>query len=100
MRCYSFTATDMGNVKDTFTTIQQEGSSLYKEKGSKFIGYAFHASSEEEAKIRLDEIRQEHHQSRHVCYAYILDFNGQLQRANDDGEPSHSAGTPILNQIF
>ena len=99
MRSFFVTFIDMGSIKDTYTTIQNEGSSLYKEKGSKFFGYAFHATSENEAKSKLDQIRQEHHQSRHVCYAYILDFDEQLQRANDDGEPSHSAGTPILNQI-
>ncbi len=89
----------MGDIKDTFTTILKEGTSLYKEKGSKFIGYAFHAANEEDAKIGLEEIRKEHHQSRHVCYGYILDLEEQIVRANDDGEPSHSAGTPILNQI-
>lgn len=72
---------------------------LYKEKGSKFIGYAIPCYSEEEAKILLDEWRKQHHQARHLCYAYRFGADMKVYRANDDGEPSNSAGTPILGQI-
>lgn len=89
----------MEHLNDAFITLKKEGESLFKDRGSKFYGYAFHAKTEEEVKNKLDALRAEHKQARHVCYAYILDTDGYVVRANDDGEPSHSAGTPILNQI-
>lgn len=84
---------------DIYSTIAQPGESIYKEKGSKFIGYCFHSKTEDEVKAILDDIHKQHHQARHVCYAYILDTEGKVFRANDDGEPSNSAGMPILGQI-
>lgn len=72
---------------------------MYKEKGSKFIGYAVACYSEQEAKQFLNEWRKAHHQSRHLCYAYRFGLNKDVFRANDDGEPSNSAGAPILGQI-
>lgn len=71
----------------------------YKEKGSKFIGLAAPCSSEEEAKKLLEEWKKQHHQARHLCYAYRLDITSGKYRANDDGEPSNSAGKPILGQL-
>ncbi len=84
---------------DTFLTIKTSSQGEYKEKGSKFIAFAFQVKTEEEIKERLDEIRKKYYDARHHCYAYQLGQEGKIWRANDDGEPSHSAGTPILNQI-
>ena len=76
---------------------QSEGQ--YKEKGSKFIGYAVACYSEEEAKEYLQSWRKAHHQARHVCYAFRFGADKKVFRSNDDGEPSNSAGAPILGQI-
>lgn len=74
---------------------------FYKEKGSKFLGYAFPVESEQEVKNHLENLWKEHHQARHVCYAFKLNAQEPFQeRANDDGEPSNSAGKPILGQIY
>ena len=72
---------------------------MYKEKGSKFIGYAVACYSEEEAKMYLDTWKKENHQARHLCYAYRFGVNQDVYRANDDGEPNNSAGAPIYGQI-
>ena len=71
----------------------------YKEKGSKFIGFAFPVQHEDEIKDHLNSIRKQHHSARHYCYAYQLGFLDIRSRSNDDGEPSNSAGMPILGQI-
>lgn len=84
---------------DTFLTIKEPSEGEYKEKGSKFIACAFQVRTEDEVKERLEELRKKYYDARHHCYAYQLGQNGELWRANDDGEPNHSAGTPILNQI-
>ena len=84
---------------DTFLTIKEPSEGEYKEKGSKFLAFAFQVRTEEQVKERLDELRKKYYDARHHCYAYQLGQNGELWRANDDGEPNHSAGTPILNQI-
>lgn len=86
-------------MQDTFLTIKQPSEGEYKEKGSKFLAFAFQVRTEDEVKERLDELRKKYYDARHHCYAYQLGQNGELWRANDDGEPNHSAGTPILNQI-
>ncbi len=85
---------------DTYHTIAREAEGLYKEKGSKFISYALLVYSEEEFKIRLDAIKKEHHNARHYCYAYMIGPDKACHRANDDGEPSGTAGKPIFNQIL
>lgn len=72
---------------------------IYKEKGSKFIGYAVACYTEDEAKIHLAEWKRMNHQARHLCYAYRFGLDKKVYRANDDGEPSNSAGIPILGQI-
>jgi len=82
-----------------YRTLKGLSEGLYKEKGSKFIGYAIPCYSGEEAKILLDEWRKQHHQARHLCYAYRFGADMKVYRANDDGEPSNSAGAPILGQI-
>jgi uncharacterized YigZ family protein len=86
-------------MKDFFFTLAKESESLYKEKGSKFIAIACRVDSIEEIKIKLEELRKSYYDARHHCYAYILGQEGQQVRANDDGEPNHSAGDPILGQI-
>jgi uncharacterized YigZ family protein len=83
----------------TYKTIGRPGLGEYKEKGSKFVGYTFRVQTEEEVATFIDELKREHLKARHHCYAYILDRNEQFFRANDDGEPSGTAGKPILGQI-
>ena len=87
--------------KDTYKTIDiVKGDSLYKEKGSKFIGYVFPISSEEEVKEYIDALKKKHHTARHWCYAWQLGVEEVRYRANDDGEPNNSAGQPIYGQIL
>lgn len=73
---------------------------LLKEKGSKFIGFAFPVNNVKELKNALEKIREEHPKATHHCYAFRLGINGENYRANDDGEPSGSAGLPIYNQLL
>ncbi len=73
---------------------------LLKEKGSKFIGFAFPVNNEAELKKALDKIKTEHPKATHHCYAFRIGLNGENYRANDDGEPSGSAGLPIYNQLL
>jgi uncharacterized YigZ family protein len=85
--------------QDIFLTIASPVEGLYKEKGSKFIALAYPVASEEDVKDALTQVRKQYYDARHHCYAYMLGEQGQHYRANDDGEPSHSAGDPILGQI-
>ena len=73
---------------------------LLKEKGSKFIGFAFPVNDERELKKSLEKIRTEHPKATHHCYAFRLGLEGENYRANDDGEPNGSAGLPIYNQLL
>lgn len=73
---------------------------LLKEKGSKFIGFAFPVNHETELKSALEKIRLEHPKATHHCYAFRMGLNGENYRANDDGEPSGTAGLPIYNQLL
>ena len=73
---------------------------LMKEKGSKFIGFAFPVNSESDIKDSLNQLKSIHPKATHHCYAYRLGINGENYRANDDGEPSGSAGLPIYNQLL
>lgn len=73
---------------------------LLKEKGSKFIGFAFPVHDETKLKNALEKIKTEHPKATHHCYAFRLGMNGENYRANDDGEPSGSAGLPIYNQLL
>ncbi|MDG1429446.1 MAG: YigZ family protein [Crocinitomicaceae bacterium] len=86
-------------MKSTYLTVNGRSEGLYKEKGSKFIGVCVPCASAEKAKELLAMIQKEHHQARHLCYAYRFGLNGDVYRANDDGEPSNSAGAPILGQL-
>lgn len=83
----------------SFYTIKEKGEGLYKEKGSKFLAFAIPVESIEQIEEALTGIRKRYHDARHHCYAYILGLEDQDYRANDDGEPNHSAGDPILGQI-
>lgn len=86
--------------KDTYKTIATASEEvLYKEKNSKFFGYAFPVTNEEEIKKILERLRKEHFSARHWCYAYQLGTEKIQYRANDDGEPNNSAGMPIYGQI-
>ncbi|MFC6997624.1 IMPACT family protein [Rufibacter roseus] len=86
-------------MEDTYRTIVAPVEGLYKEKGSKFIAKAYPVRSEEEVKEVLQALRKEYFDARHHCYAYLLGADKALYRANDDGEPNHSAGDPIMGQI-
>ena len=88
------------DIKDTYNTIDFTPEEiLFKEKNSKFFGYAFPLSTEEEIKPLIDNLRKQHPNAGHFCYAYQLGTNTISYRANDDGEPSNSAGMPIYGQI-
>lgn len=87
-------------ASDTYKTIDKPGKeTLYKDKGSKFYGYAFPVKNEEEIEQHLENLREIHHKARHHCYAWQLGKNYDRYRANDDGEPSNSAGMPIYGQL-
>jgi uncharacterized YigZ family protein len=85
---------------DTYKTISEESRGSYKEKGSKFLAFAFPVISEDEIKERLSELRKEYHDARHHCYAYRIGYEDPKFRINDDGEPSGTAGRPIYGQIL
>lgn len=86
--------------KDEFLTITDTpAEGFYSEKRSKFLAFAFHVTSEEEVKQYVAEFRKKYYDARHVCWAYMLGADRTDFRANDDGEPSSTAGKPILGQI-
>jgi uncharacterized YigZ family protein len=87
-------------IKDTYKTLDESVENiLFKEKNSKFFGYAFPVTSEIEVKTYLENLKTEHFSARHWCYAYQIGTEVIKFRANDDGEPSNSAGMPIYGQI-
>lgn len=83
-----------------FNTVSEENRIQYKEKGSNFISFIFPIKSEEDFKNRLTELKSEFPDASHHCYAFRLDKKGNLDRSSDDGEPSGTAGKPILNQLL
>ncbi len=85
---------------DTYHTIAGPAEGLYKEKGSKFLAFAFPVRSVEEVKQHLDRLRKEYFDARHHCYAYILGPRKDAYRVNDDGEPSGTGGRPIHGQLL
>ncbi len=87
-------------TEDKYKEVKSPKTGIYKEKGSKFIAYSFAVYSELEVKEKLEEVKKLEHAARHHCYAYILNADKSAQRANDDGEPSSTAGKPILGQIL
>ena len=86
-------------MPDSFKTISSLSEGIYKEKGSKFLSFAIPVKDLAEIKPILDNYRKEYYDARHVCYAYMLGAERNEFRANDDGEPSGTAGRPILGQI-
>ena len=86
-------------MSDTYKTIISEAEGLYKEKGSKFLSFAMPVSTAEQAKEIVKEYRKKYYDARHVCYAYMIGAERTDFRANDDGEPSGTAGRTILGQI-
>lgn len=87
-------------TNDTYKTIVKASDEvLFKDKNSKFFGYAFPVTSEDSVKLKLELLKKQHHSARHWCYAYQIGTENIMYRANDDGEPSNSAGMPIYGQI-
>ena len=87
-------------IQDTYFTIAEPSpEALFKEKNSKFFGYAFPITSEEEVKTHIENLKKQHFSARHWCYAYQIGTDKIQYRANDDGEPNNSAGMPIYGQI-
>jgi uncharacterized YigZ family protein len=84
---------------DTYKTILSSSGGIYKDRGSRFISFAFPVSDPEQVKPIIEKIRKEHHDARHHCFAYMIGQERLIWRTNDDGEPSGTAGKPILGQI-
>ena len=87
------------NIDSYKTIIQASKEGLFKDRGSKFYGYAFPVTNEEEIKEKIELLKKQHYNARHWCYAWQLGENYDHYRANDDGEPSNSAGMPIYGQL-
>lgn len=85
---------------DTYKTITSPAEGIYKEKGSKFLAFAIPVISEAEVKENVERLKKEYYDARHHCYAYILGHDKAVYRANDDGEPSGTAGRPIHGQLL
>ena len=86
-------------MTDSYTTINNIGEGFYAEKRSKFLAFAYHVETAEKAKILIQECRKKYYDARHCCWAYVLGPARDTFRVNDDGEPSSTAGRPILGQI-
>jgi len=86
-------------MKDKYLSIKEKSEGLYKEKGSKFLAFAYPVADEDSVKDILNNLKKQYYDARHHCYAYIIGADASQYRANDDGEPNHSAGDPILGQI-
>lgn len=89
----------MKGAEESFRVPAGNGEYSFKERHSRFIGLVRAARSQEEARMHLKEIRNQYADATHVCFAWVLGNKGEIQMASDDGEPAHSAGTPILNAI-
>lgn len=87
-------------MKDTYRTISAMSEGYFKDKGSKFMAYAYPVETEEESREILAMLKKEHHSARHHCYAWRIGTEEPAYRANDDGEPSSTAGKPILGQLL
>ncbi|PKP03060.1 MAG: YigZ family protein [Bacteroidetes bacterium HGW-Bacteroidetes-6] len=85
---------------DSFFTIEKSARAQFKDRNSRFIGLVFPVNTEEEIKEIQQQLRKEFYDARHHCFAWIIGFDGSSFRANDDGEPSGSAGKPIYNQLL
>ena len=89
----------MMEVQDQYKSIAAPSEGLFKDNGSRFLAFAYPVETEEEVKSIVAALRKEYHDARHHCVAYRLGYKGDVWRASDDGEPSGSAGRPILGQI-
>lgn len=87
-------------ITDTYRSIKENAEGLFKDKGSKFIAYAYPVDTEKEIKDIIQDLKKQHYSARHHCYAYRLGPKGEDYRANDDGEPSGTAGRPIHGQLL
>lgn len=87
------------NAFDAYQSIGGPSQGLFKDNGSRFIAFAFPVETEDEVKEHVSALKKEYHDARHHCFAYRLGYKGDVWRAADDGEPSGSAGRPILGQI-
>lgn len=87
-------------MNDSYNTISESSEGIFKDKGSKFIAYAYPILEEQEVKSIVAGLKKQHYDARHHCYAYRIGKNGIKWRANDDGEPSGTAGKPILGQLL
>ena len=90
----------MNQPGDVYKTIATPCSGVFKDKGSKFLAYAFPVNTAEEVKLHVQRLKKEYFDARHHCYAYRTGVRGEQWRANDDGEPSSTAGKPILGQLL
>ena len=88
------------SLPDSYLSVTQPAEGLYKDKGSKFIGYVFPVKDLEDIKEQINSLKELHPKARHICYAYRLGFTPEEARSHDDGEPAGSAGKPILNTIL
>ena len=86
-------------IRDSYKSVPRSAEGLFKDNGSRFISFAFPVETEDEVKSIVTDLKKKFHDARHHCYAYRLGYLGDKFRANDDGEPSSSAGRPILGQI-
>lgn len=86
-------------MEDTYKTIQSGAQGLFKDKGSRFLAFAFPVADEKQIKDQVNKLHRKYHDARHVCYAFRIGFKELNYRVNDDGEPSGTAGKPILGQI-
>ena len=84
---------------DTYLTIEKPAEAIFKDKGSKFLAFAYPVENDQQIKEILNQLKKEHHTANHHCYAYRLGADKMNFRANDDGEPNNTAGKPILGQI-
>jgi putative IMPACT (imprinted ancient) family translation regulator len=85
--------------EDSYQSILQRAEGIYKDKGSKFLSFAIPVCSVDEAKMVLQSFRANYHDARHICYAYIIGYDNPIVRSSDDGEPSGTAGKPMLAQL-
>ena len=86
-------------MKSTYRTIERSGEGIYKEKGSKFLAFAFPVYQLIEVKLHLDELKKKHYNAKHHCYAYRLGIDKNIFKVNDDAEPANTAGKHIFGQI-
>ena len=90
----------MTEVNDQYYSVELPSKGIFKSKGSKFYGYLFHCEDEDSFKVQLDFIKTQEPSARHYCWAIRINPEGIMERSSDDGEPAHTAGTPILRALL